>query len=100
MLGKTEIVPNMLENPVVLEIAKAHNKTPAQILLKSIIEKGIAAIPKSTNPGRIKENIQLFDWKLRPEDIDKLNALDMGESARICDFSFFKDITKHPEFPF
>lgn len=83
-----------------LKIAEEYKKTPAQILLKHIIQKGIIAIPKSTNPTRIKENFQLFDWKLEVEDIDKLNALDMGESARICDFYFFKGIEKHPEFPF
>ncbi|XP_050446837.1 aldo-keto reductase family 1 member A1-A-like [Cataglyphis hispanica] len=99
-IGKTDTIPNLLENPIVLEIAEKYNKTPAQILLKHIIQKGIIAIPKSSTPTRIKENIQLFDWELRVEDVDKLNAIDMGESARICDFSFFKGIEKHPEFPF
>lgn len=83
-----------------LEIAEKYKKTPAQILLKHIIQKGIIAIPKSSTPTRIKENIQLFDWEFRVEDVDKLNAIDMGEFARICDFSFFKGIEKHPEFPF
>lgn len=99
-MGKTDTIPNLLENPIVLEIAEKYNKTPAQILLKHIIQKGIIAIPKSSTPTRIKENIQLFDWELRVEDVDKLNAIDMGESARICDFFFFKGIEKHPEFPF
>lgn len=99
-IGKENTTPNLLENPTVLKIAKEYKKTPAQVLLKHIIQKGITAIPKSTNPTRIKENIQLFDWELRVEDIDKLNALDIGKSARICDFSFFKGIEQHPEFPF
>lgn len=99
-IGKKDIVPDLLENLTVLEVADKYEKTPAQILLKHIIQKGIATIPKSTNPSRIQENIELFDWELKAEDVDKLNALDMGESARICDFSFFKGISKHPEFPF
>ncbi|EZA54970.1 Alcohol dehydrogenase [NADP+] [Ooceraea biroi] len=99
-VGMTETIPNMLENPTVLEMAKAYNKTPAQILLKFIVQRGIIAIPKSTNPKRIQENIQLFDWELEVKDMEKLRALDMGESARICDFSFMKGITEHPEFPF
>ncbi|KAH0951342.1 hypothetical protein HN011_004627 [Eciton burchellii] len=99
-LGMTETRPNLLENLTVLEMAKAYNKTPAQIVLKFIIQNGIAAIPKSTNPKRIKENIELFDWELQLEDMNKLKTLDMGESARICNFSFLKGITKHPEFPF
>lgn len=99
-IGKGDAVPNLLQNLIVLEIAKKYKKTPAQILLKHIIQKGIIAIPKSTNPSRIKKNFELFDWKLEAEDVNKLNALDMGESARICDFSFFKGLSKHPEFPF
>lgn len=99
-IGKEDTVPNLLQNLTVLEVAKKYDKTAAQILLKHIIQKGIATIPKSTNPSRIKENFQLFDWELEAEDVDKLNALDMGESARICDFSFFKGLSKHPEFPF
>ncbi|RLU18594.1 hypothetical protein DMN91_008951, partial [Ooceraea biroi] len=82
-VGMTETIPNMLENPTVLEMAKAYNKTPAQILLKFIVQRGIIAIPKSTNPKRIQENIQLFDWELEVKDMEKLRALDMGESARI-----------------
>ncbi|XP_012229888.1 1,5-anhydro-D-fructose reductase [Linepithema humile] len=99
-IGKADTVPDQLENPTVLEIARKYKKSPAQILLKHIIQKGIVTIPKSTNPTRIKENIQLFDWELNPDDVNNLNALDMGESGRICNFLFFKGITKHPEFPF
>jgi len=101
-IGKGDTVPDSLKNITVLEIAKKYEKTPAQILLKHIIQKGIATVPKSVNPLRIKENIELFDWKLEAKDVDKLNALNMGESARVCDFrsGFFKSLSKHPEFPF
>lgn len=99
-IGRADAVPDLLENPVVLEIAKKYKKTPAQISLKFIIQKGIVAIPKSSTPTRIKENIKLFDWELDIEDVNKLNDLDVGESARICDFTFFKGILQHPEFPF
>ncbi|KYQ55490.1 Alcohol dehydrogenase [NADP+] A [Trachymyrmex zeteki] len=99
-IGKGDVVPDSLKNVTVLEIAQKYDKTPAQIALKHIIQKGIATIPKSINRLRIKQNIELFDWELEVEDVDKLNALDMGESARVCDFSFFKGLSKHPEFPF
>ncbi|XP_018352761.1 PREDICTED: 1,5-anhydro-D-fructose reductase-like [Trachymyrmex septentrionalis] len=99
-IGKGNVVPDSLKNVTVLEIAEKYEKTSAQILLKHIIQKGIATIPKSINPLRIEENMKLFDWELEAEDVDKLNALDMGESARVCDFSFFKGLSKHPEFPF
>ncbi|KYN14997.1 PREDICTED: alcohol dehydrogenase [NADP(+)] A [Trachymyrmex cornetzi] len=99
-IGKGDAVSDSLKNVTVLEIAEKYEKTPGQILLKHIIQKGIVTIPKSVNPLRIKQNIDLFDWQLEAEDVDKLNALDMGESARVCDFSFFKGVSKHPEFPF
>ncbi|XP_043261124.1 aldo-keto reductase family 1 member A1 [Colletes gigas] len=100
LMGKTEEIPDMLLDPVVLEIAKAHKKTAAQILLRFIVQHNIAAIPKSTNPKRIKENIDLFDWELKPDDVEKLKRLDKGKSGRICDFTFFKGLDRHPEFPF
>lgn len=100
LLEKTDVLPDLLANPVVIKIAQKHNKSPAQILLKHILHKDIVAIPKSTNAQRIKENIQLFDWQLEDKDINELNALNVGKSARICDFSFFKGIQKHPEYPF
>lgn len=100
MLGKTETLPDSLKNDLVLKISHKYDKTPAQIILKHIIQKGIIAIPKSTNPTRIKDNIQLFDWKLDTEDVDALNNLDQGSKARICDFSFFPGVENHPEFPF
>ncbi|XP_015191616.1 PREDICTED: alcohol dehydrogenase [NADP(+)] [Polistes dominula] len=100
LLGKTDVLPDLLTNAVVLKIAQKYNKTAAQILLKHILCKGISTIPKSTNPQRIKENIQLFDWELEDEDILELEALNKGKSARICDFSFMKGIKNHPEYPF
>lgn len=101
LLNKTEVLPDLLVNPVVQEIAKEHKKTTAQILLRHIIQKGVAAIPKSTNPKRIQDNIDLFDWELNDEQMKKLNNLNQGQKARVCDFvSFFKGIDKHPEFPF
>lgn len=79
-----------MDNPVVKEIAAKHNKTPAQVLLRHIIQRGIATIPKSTNPERLKQNISVFDFSLDEEDMKKLNAEDKGPSARVCDLKFLK----------
>lgn len=65
-----------------------------------MLQKDIIVIPKSSKPARIKENINLFDFELNAEDIDKLNNLDKGERGRIFDFLFFKGVEKHPEYPF
>ncbi|XP_046402375.1 1,5-anhydro-D-fructose reductase-like [Ischnura elegans] len=98
VLGKE--VPDILNNETVTDIAKKYGKTTAQILLRHIIQQGIAAIPKSSNPKRIKENMEIFDFELSSEDINKLNALDQGKDGRLFDFSIFKGATTHPEYPF
>lgn len=78
----------MLEIPEVHEIAERINKTPAQILLKWILERGVSAIPKSTNPQRLKQNLDLFDFNLTNDDMKILKDLDKG--IRICNFDFFQ----------
>ncbi|XP_050421302.1 uncharacterized protein LOC126833799 [Adelges cooleyi] len=93
-------LPELMENEVVLKIAEKHGKTPAQILLRHIVQKGIIVIPKSTNPERLAANIQLFDFELAQEEMDALNGQDQGEGGRIIKFHFFNNIQSHPEFPF
>nr|QLI61979.1 alcohol dehydrogenase 1 [Streltzoviella insularis]QLI62144.1 alcohol dehydrogenase 3 [Streltzoviella insularis] len=92
--------PDLLQLPTVQRIAEAHGRTPAQILLRQLLQRGVAAIPKSTNPERIKQNISVWDFQLSDGEMAELAALDRGERGRICDFSFFMGIEKHPEFPF
>lgn len=99
-MKKTDSVADLLQDPTVLEIAKKYNKTPAQVALKHIVQMGIAVIPKSVNPKRIKENAQLFDWELESQDVNKLINLDKGKSGRILDFKMFKNIANHPEYSF
>ncbi|KAJ8922409.1 hypothetical protein NQ315_004355 [Exocentrus adspersus] len=91
--------PDLMGHEGVKEIAEKYNKTSAQILLRHIIQKGIVAIPKSTNPERLKQNIDIFDFKISDEDMKTLNDLD--RNLRILNFkSLFKGIENHPEYPF
>lgn len=92
--------PDILGHPTVKEIAKKHNKTEGQILLRHLTQQKVAVIPKSSNPERIKQNVEIFDFLLSDEDLEKLNALDRGEEGRIFDFFFFKGAEKHPHYPF
>ncbi|KAL0869243.1 hypothetical protein ABMA27_007514 [Loxostege sticticalis] len=92
--------PDLLQLDAVQRVARAHGRTPAQILLRHLLQRGLAAIPKSTNPARIKQNITLWDFELSASEMEELGALDRGEAGRICDFTFFPGIEKHPEFPF
>jgi alcohol dehydrogenase (NADP+) len=81
-----------MENPVVKEIACRLQKTPAQVLLRQLISRGISAIPKSTNPDRLRQNIDLFDFELSDDDMKALGELD--QNVRVCDFGFFPGYVK------
>jgi alcohol dehydrogenase (NADP+) len=81
--------PDLLGNSVVKQIAKDHNKTAAQVLLRHAIQGGLIIIPKSSNPNRIKSNIDIFNFTLTNEEMNQLNALDQGEDGRIFNFLFF-----------
>ena len=62
--------------PAVVEIAEKYGKTPAQILIRWEIQRKVVTIPKSITPSRIKSNTEVFDFKLAPEDMAAINALD------------------------
>ncbi|XP_050510183.1 1,5-anhydro-D-fructose reductase-like [Diabrotica virgifera virgifera] len=91
---------NVLTNPVVAEIAKKHCKSNAQVALRFLIQRNLAVIPKSTTPERLKSNFDLFDFCLSDQEMKKLETLDIGEEARICDWKFFPKIEEHPAYPF
>ena len=69
----------MFSEPVVTALAEKYGKTPAQILLRFLMQKGIAVIPRSTKPEHIQENLDLFDFALTNEEIAQLSALDKKE---------------------
>lgn len=60
-------------------IAEKYGKTPAQILLRWNIQQGIIPIPKSKNPARLVENIDVFDFELAEEDMTALNVMNCGK---------------------
>jgi diketogulonate reductase-like aldo/keto reductase len=67
-----------LQEPAITDIAQAHGKTPAQVMLRWHLQQGRSAIPKSTNPGRIAENFDVFDFQLSDAEIASIDALDTG----------------------
>lgn len=69
----------MFREPAVLALAEKYGKTPAQILLRFLTQKGIAVIPRSTQPEHIRENFALFDFKLTADELVQLSALDKKE---------------------
>ena len=69
----------MFQEPTVLSLAEKYSKTPAQILLRFLTQKGIIVIPRSTKPEHIKENFDLFDFELNTAELSQLSALDKKE---------------------
>ena len=70
-----------LEHPVVVAIAQAHAKTPAQVVLRWHLEHGFSAIPKSVHDTRIRENFDVFDFALSADEVSRIDALDTGVRA-------------------
>lgn len=92
--------PDLLNHPIIQNIAAEHKKTTAQVLLRHLLQLGVVIIPKSTSSERIKSNIDLFDFALTEENMKVLSTLDKGSNGRIFDFLFFKGIQDHPHYPF
>ncbi|MFD4628805.1 aldo/keto reductase [Streptomyces sp. NPDC058284] len=65
----------LLEVPAIIAISRKHGRSPAQIVLRWHVQLGNVAIPKSVTPSRIKENIDVFDFELDPEDMAAISAL-------------------------
>ncbi|GAC1496204.1 MAG: aldo/keto reductase [Pseudarthrobacter sp.] len=73
--------PSLLEAPVLTQLGEKYGKTPAQVVLRWHIEQGLVVIPKSANPARMRQNLEVFDFALNPQDLAKLAALDKGPGA-------------------
>ncbi|MER7248702.1 aldo/keto reductase [Kribbella sp. NPDC000426] len=68
-----------LEDPVIGEIARAHGRSPAQVMLRWGLQQGRSVIPKSTKPERIAENLDVFDFELTADELAAIDALDTAE---------------------
>ena len=67
-----------LDDPVIADIASAHAKTAAQVMLRWGLQHGRSVIPKSTKPSRIAENIDVFDFDLSADEMAEIDGLDTG----------------------
>ncbi|MBG9796723.1 aldo/keto reductase [Brevibacillus laterosporus] len=68
----------LLDNPVLQEIADKHGKTVAQVILRWDLQHGVITIPKSTKEHRIVENASVFDFELTQEEMDRIDALNQN----------------------
>lgn len=70
----------IMNHPLFVELAKKYNKSPVQIILKWHIQRNHIIFPGSTNPEHIKSNIDIFDFEIEKEDMDKIKSLDKNKS--------------------
>jgi len=96
------ITQSPMQEGLVIEMGKKYNKSPGQILLRHLLQKGLAVIPKSGNPGRIKENISILDFELELSDFDKIESL--NKNLRLFPLRVPSGIPQrkewHAEYPF
>ena len=69
---------SVLKDETIGQIADAHGKTPAQVMLRWHLQQGRSVIPKSTNGQRIAQNIDVFDFALTDDELGNIDALDRG----------------------
>uniref|UniRef100_A0A672K3R4 Alcohol dehydrogenase [NADP(+)] B-like n=1 Tax=Sinocyclocheilus grahami TaxID=75366 RepID=A0A672K3R4_SINGR len=96
--------PVLLEEPAIAALAKKYNKTPAQIIIRWQTQRGVVTIPKSITESRIKENIQVFDFTLEPEEMNQVTAVHRGwryivPTITVDGKSVPRDAA-HPHYPF
>lgn len=72
---------DLINDSVITEIAESHNKDAGQIILRFEIQEGAIIFPKSTNPKRIKSNMDIFDFSLTDEEMNKIRSLDKGKGC-------------------
>jgi D-xylose reductase len=75
-IGMATSNESVLADPIVMKIAAAHRKTPAQIVLRWGVQRGTAVIPKATSEAHLAENLAVFDFTLAVAEMDAIDALD------------------------
>lgn len=77
-LEHAQDTPPLFEHDVIKGIAQKHGRTPAQVLLRWATQRKVAVIPKSNNPTRLAQNLQVTDFDLEPAELKAISALDKG----------------------
>jgi len=74
---------DLLNAPVLASVGEKYGKTPGQVVLRWHVQQGLVAIPKTANPQRMQENLDVFDFELDQDDLSKLQTLDAGPDAGV-----------------
>lgn len=91
--NENTLKPSLLEHETVIEIARRHNKSPSQVLLRHHVHNNVVVIPKSLSKTHVSENLDIFDFRLSKNDILAIAKLD--RNSRIFTFPWAQT---HPEF--
>jgi diketogulonate reductase-like aldo/keto reductase len=83
---------NLLNEAIFTKLAKKYNKTNVQIILRWHIQYGNIVIPKTTNPVHMKENFEIFDFELTPEEMKEIKTLDTAKGYFNVPFSKYEEI--------
>jgi 2,5-diketo-D-gluconate reductase A len=73
----------VLDDPVIEQVAGRHGRTPAQVVLRWHLQRGNIVFPKSATPERIRENFEIFGFELEPSEVEAIDGLDRDEGGRI-----------------
>ncbi|KAF4023325.1 hypothetical protein G4228_015358 [Cervus hanglu yarkandensis] len=93
--------PILLEDPVLCAIAKKHKQTPALVALRYQIQRGVVVLAKSYNRKRIKENMQVLDFELTPEDMEAIDGLNSNiryYDLVLTECSYYEAMKKKQDF--
>ena len=71
------------EEPAIVEVARTHERTPAQVALRWVVQQGVSAIPKSSRRDHLEENLRIFDFTLSDDEMQRMSAL--GRGLRLVD---------------
>uniref|UniRef100_A0A8C7ZN39 alcohol dehydrogenase (NADP(+)) n=1 Tax=Oryzias sinensis TaxID=183150 RepID=A0A8C7ZN39_9TELE len=95
--------PSLLEDPKLGAIAQRYQKSPAQVILRWHIQRGVACIPKSVTPSRIQQNLDVFDFNLSQEDMKQIDSFSCMRRfivpTAVDGKTVWRD-AEHPHFPF
>lgn len=91
-LGMAKAEDSVLEEDSVMEIAKTHQKSPAQVVLRWGIQQGTAVIPKTSKVHRLKENLDVYDFSLTDTEMDTISSLErhqrFNDPGDFCEVAF------------
>nr|XP_054927576.1 1,5-anhydro-D-fructose reductase-like [Dermacentor andersoni] len=88
---------DLMQHELLRKIADTYKKTPAQILIRWLLQRGVVALPRATCPGHIQENIQVFDFELSEADVKILTGL--NRNMRLYTYNIY-GLPNRAEYPF